>query len=293
MGRTRGAVKTHTGCAAAPHAAGYGGGAGRAPRRLTPHGPGPMIGAMVGPQPVPSPGSSPAPEPALSERDDTQRQATFVLTRFERWVLPRIAAALPPWVMPDHLTGVGIFGATLIAFSYFATRWTPAWLWIANLGLVIHWLGDSLDGTLARVRRHERPRYGFYIDHLTDAYSTTAIGLGLGFSPYMLLSVSLGIVIAYLVLSINVYLETHVFKVFRYGYGFVGPTEARLLLFGLNLVALVIGPLDFGIKGVEMTVFDVFGTAAALGMIGLLVKRAWRNLADLARLEPPGTPRRD
>lgn len=234
-----------------------------------------------------------APSPGPKEKGDAERQATFVLTRFERWALPRIATSLPRWVMPDHLTGLGVFGATLIAFSYFATRWSPAWFWVANAGLVIHWFGDSLDGTLARVRKHERPRYGFYLDHLTDAYSTTAIGLGLGFSPYMLLSVSLAIVIAYLILSINVYLETHVFKVFRYGYGVVGPTEARLVLLGLNLVALEIGPLDFGIRGVDMTVFDVFGAAAALGMIGLLVKRAWRNLSDLGRLEPPGTRRPD
>lgn len=228
-------------------------------------------------------------KPPAAPDKDAERQATFILTRFERWALPRIASSLPSWVMPDHLTALGVFGATLIGFCYFATRWSPAWFWVANLGLVIHWLGDSLDGTLARVRKHERPRYGFYLDHLTDAYSTTAIGLGLGFSPYMLLSVSLAIVIAYLILSINVYLETHVFKVFRYGYGFVGPTEARLVLLGLNLTALSIGPLDFGIRGIAVTVFDVFGTIAALGMIALLVTRAWRNLRDLGRLEPPGT----
>jgi len=224
---------------------------------------------------------------------DAERRATFVLTRFEKWALPRMAAALPRWVMPDHLTGIGVLGATLIAAAYLCTRWSPSWLWVANLGLIINWFGDSLDGTLARVRKHERPRYGFYLDHLTDAYSTTAIGLGLGFSPYMLLSTGLAIVIAYLILSINVYLETQVFKVFRFGYGIVGPTEARLILLGLNLVALVIQPRDFGIKGVGFTVFDVAGIAAALGMIALLATRARRNLAELGRLEPPGTPRRD
>jgi archaetidylinositol phosphate synthase len=236
------------------------------------------------------PGTERAPAPGAREKDDAERRATFVLTRFERWALPRIAAALPSWIMPDHLTGLGVFGATLIAVSYFCTRWTPAWLWVVNLGLVIHWLGDSLDGTLARVRKHERPRYGFYLDHLTDAYATTAIGLGLGFSPYMLLSVSLAIVIAYLILSINVYLETHVFKVFRYGYGMIGPTEARLVLLGLNLVALAIGPLGFTVRGVGFTVFDIAGVVAALVMIALLVTRAGRNLSTLARLEPPGTP---
>ncbi len=224
---------------------------------------------------------------------DAERQATFVLTRFEKWALPRMAAALPRWVMPDHLTALGVLGSTLIAAAYLCTRWSPSWLWVANLGLLLNWFGDSLDGTLARVRKHERPRYGFYLDHLTDAYSTIAIGLGLGFSPYMLVSTGLAIVIAYLTLSINVYLETHVFKVFRFGYGIVGPTEARLLLLGLNIVALLVGPLGFGIKGVGFTVFDVVGAAAALGMLALLVTRASRNLRELGRLEPPGTPRPD
>ncbi len=224
---------------------------------------------------------------------DAERQATFVLTRFEKWALPRMAAALPRWVMPDHLTGIGVFGATMIAAAYLCSRWSPLWLWVANLGLLINWFGDSLDGTLARYRKHERPRYGFYLDHLTDAYSTIAVGLGLGFSPYMLLSTGLAIVIAYLTLSINVYLETAVYKVFRFGYGIIGPTEARLLLIVLNLTALWVGPLDFGIKGIGFTVFDVVGIAAALGMIALLATRAGRNLRDLARLEPPGTPRRD
>jgi archaetidylinositol phosphate synthase len=224
---------------------------------------------------------------------DAERRATFVLTRFERWALPRIAASLPPWILPDHLTALGVFGATTIAAGYLCSRWSPAWLWLSNLGLVIHWLGDSLDGTLARVRRHERPRYGFYLDHLTDAYATIAIGVGLGFSPYMLLSVSLVLVVAYLVLSINVYLETHVFGVFRYGYGMLGPTEARVVLLLLNLLALVIGPLGFRLAGIGCTIFDVAGVLLAIGMTALLATRAGRNLATLGRLEPPATPRRD
>jgi phosphatidylglycerophosphate synthase len=233
------------------------------------------------------------PEAASGRPADAQRQATFVLTRFERWALPRIAASLPRWVLPDHLTALGVFGATLIAAGYLCTRWTPAWLWVVNLGLVIHWLGDSLDGTLARVRKHERPRYGFYLDHLTDAYATIVIGVGLGFSPYMLLSVSMSLVIAYLVLSINVYLETHVFGVFRYGYGIVGPTEARVVLLLMNLLALVVGPLAFEAAGVGFTLFDVVGVLLALGMIALLLTRAGRNLATLGRAEPSATPRRD
>ena len=227
-----------------------------------------------------------APDRAAPKAAEAERQSTFITTRFERWALPRIAAALPRWMLPDHLTAIGIFGATLITASYILSTRDPRWLWMANMGLVIHWFGDSLDGTLARTRKIERPRYGFYLDHLTDAYSTTAIGLGLGFSPFMLLSVGLAIVIGYLVLSINVYLETHVFGKFRYGYGVMGPTEARLVLMGLNLLALIIGPLRFNFLGIGLTAFDVLGILAALGMAGLLMRRVIRNLADLARDEP-------
>ena len=227
-----------------------------------------------------------APDRAEPKPAEAERQSTFITTRFERWALPRLAAALPRWMLPDHLTAIGIFGATLITVSYCLTTRDPHWLWMANAGLLIHWFGDSLDGTLARVRKIERPRYGFYLDHLTDAYSTTAVGLGLGFSPFMLLSVGLAIVIGYLVLSINVYLETHVYGKFRYGYGVFGPTEARLVLMGLNLLALLIGPLRFRILGIGLTAFDVLGILAALGMAALLMRRVVRNLGDLARAEP-------
>lgn len=216
------------------------------------------------------------------------RTSEFVLKRFERWALPRLAARLPAWVLPDHLTVLGLLASTAIGAAYALSNRNGLWLWVVNAALVVNWFGDSLDGTLARYRRIERPRYGYYLDHLTDAYSTLAIGLGLGFSPYMIIAVGLAIVIAYLLLSINVYLETHVFEEFRFSYGNLGPTEVRLLLIALNVTALSIGPLPFRIMGIEATVFDVFGLAAAFTMVALLLVRAGGNLRALARLEPPG-----
>lgn len=216
------------------------------------------------------------------------RTSEFVLKRFERWALPRLAARLPAWVLPDHLTVLGLLASTAIGAAYALSNRNELWLWVVNAALVVNWFGDSLDGTLARYRRIERPRYGYYLDHLTDAYSTLAIGLGLGFSPYMIIAVGLAIVIAYLLLSINVYLETHVFEEFRFSYGNLGPTEVRLLLIALNVTALSIGPLPFRIMGIEATVFDVFGLAAAFTMVALLLVRAGGNLRALARLEPPG-----
>ncbi len=215
-----------------------------------------------------------------------QRTSEFLLARFERRVLPALANALPAWVVPDHMTLLGLAASTAVAVGYILTNRSAAWLWLVNGALVANWFGDSLDGTLARVRRIERPRYGYYLDHLTDAYSTLAVGLGLGFSPYMLLSVGLGIAVAYLVLSINVYLETHAFGEFAASYGRLGPTEVRLILIALNTAALIRGPLPFTVAGIGMTVFDVIGVAVALGMILLLLGRVAGNLRALARLEP-------
>jgi phosphatidylglycerophosphate synthase len=229
--------------------------------------------------------------PGARQEGEHERTGGFALARFEAWALPRMARALPAWVTPDHLTGLGLLASTLIAVAYVLTNRNENWLWAVNVLLVVQWYGDSLDGTLARVRRIERPRYGYYLDHLTDAYSTLAIGLGLGFSPYMLLSVGLAISIGYLLLSINVYLETHVFGEFRLGHGLLGPTEARLLLMALNTLALLLTPMWFTFRGVTFTLFDVIGVAGALGMFGILVTRAAGNLRALSRLEPPGVRR--
>jgi len=225
--------------------------------------------------------------------NDPTRRATFVLSEAEKKLLVALAGRLPKWVLPDHLTLFGMLGSALVTASYLMSNHAVWWLWIANLGFVINWFGDSLDGTTARVRKIQRPRYGFYLDHLTDAFSTIAIGLGLGFSPYMLLSVGLAIVAGYLVLSINVYLESQVLGDFRFGYGVVGPTETRLILIALNTVAALVGPVPYKVMGVGATVFDLFGVLAVAGMLLMLGRRVARNLGHLAKLEPANTRQTD
>jgi archaetidylinositol phosphate synthase len=220
-----------------------------------------------------------------------QRTSDFMLGPFERAVLPKLAKALPNWVMPDHLTGLGLLASTAIAAAYMLSNRNPAWLWAASAALVVQWFGDSLDGTLARVRKTERPRYGYYLDHLTDAYSTLAIGLGLGLSPYMLLAVGLAVVTSYLILSINVYLETYVFGEFSFSYGKLGPTEVRVLLILLNSFAYFAGPRYFSLWNIDMTVVDVVGAVIAVSMLLMLLGRAAGNLRKLAELEPPGRKR--
>jgi archaetidylinositol phosphate synthase len=209
---------------------------------------------------------------------DAPRDKQFLLAAPEARVLEGIARRLPGWIKPDHLTALGVLAALGIAAAYVLSNGNEAWLWAASALLVVHWLGDSLDGTLARVRKAERPRYGYYLDHLVDAFATAAIGIGLGLSPHMLLAVGLAIVVAYLILSINTYLETHAFGTFTLGYGRLGPTEARLLLIGMNTL-LALGVLKFGL-------LDVVGIGLVAAMIAALVTRAARNLKRLAELEP-------
>lgn len=216
-----------------------------------------------------------------------QRTSQFILAGFERRVLPWLAARLPRGVVPDHLTALGLAASTFIAIAYMLSNRDARWLWAASAALVVQWFGDSLDGNLARFRKIERPRYGYYLDHLTDAYSTLAIGLGLGLSPYMLLAVGLAIVTAYLILSINVYLETYVFGEFSFSYGRIGPTEVRVILIGLNTAAFLVGAGQFTLWGIGMTVFDVVGAAIAIAMLLMLLVRAGGNLRKLAVLEPP------
>ncbi len=216
------------------------------------------------------------------------REKTFLLARPEARVLEWIARRLPRWVMPDHLTALGVLAAIGIAAAYVLSNRDPLWLWAAGGLLVVHWLGDSLDGTLARVRRTERRRYGYYLDHLVDAVATALIGIGLGLSPHMLLACGLAIVIAYLVLSINTYLETSALGVFSLGYGRLGPTEARIALVAVNVVlALGLVP-SFSVAGLGLGVLDVFGLGLAALMLGGLAVRVARNLRELARLEPAG-----
>jgi archaetidylinositol phosphate synthase len=212
---------------------------------------------------------------------DARRDLTFLLAEPERQVLRAIAIRLPAWVTSDHLTLVGVIGAVGAGVAYALSNLSAVWLVAASALLVVNWFGDSLDGTVARVRRTERPRYGYYLDHIVDAFATAAIGAGLGLSPYVDLGVALAVVVAYLVLSINVYLESAAFGVFRLGYGRIGPTEARIVLIIANTL------LALGSPGPMLTLVANWTLGLlALGMLVAAGGRITANLSALARLEP-------
>jgi len=215
-----------------------------------------------------------------------KRELTFLLANLERPVLMWLAARVPRTIRSNHLTVLGVLGATGAGVAYALTNYGHVWLWVASAMLIVNWVGDSLDGTLARVRGTQRPKYGYYLDHVVDAYSTAIIGLGLGLSPYVYLGIALGIVIVYLAMSINVYLESTVFGVFKISYGRIGPTEVRLILILLNTIAAITAgwPYPLGVP-VNRVANITLGIVLA-GMVLLFIGRFARNLYKLAKLEP-------
>jgi phosphatidylglycerophosphate synthase len=148
---------------------------------------------------------------------------------------------MPRWVTPDVLTWIGIIASILIFLSYALTNVSRYFLLLASFGFILNWFGDSLDGTLARYRHIERPRYGFLVDHYVDAISVVLIFIGLGLSPYVDLVVACMGAIAYLLLSIMVYLITYVTGVFQITNAKIGPTEVRLLAILANTTILIVG----------------------------------------------------
>ena len=144
---------------------------------------------------------------------------------------------------------------------------------------------------MARVRGVERPRYGYYLDHMTDAYSTVVIGVGIGLSHYIHMGLALGLVVLYLGLSVNVYLESQVLGRFRLAYGRVGPTEARIVLIGLNSALALYREVPATTWSVLTSTENVVAAVLVAGLLGLLVARFARNVYVLARMEPQSKQR--
>jgi phosphatidylglycerophosphate synthase len=194
---------------------------------------------------------------------------------------------MPPWINSDHLTLLGFAAMSLAGICYWLARWTPYALLLVVLCLVLNWLGDSLDGTLARVRNRLRPRYGFYVDHITDAFGTLFLVGGMGLSGYMSPTISAGLLIVYLLLSIQAYLAAYALGSFRLSYWKFSPTELRLLLIAGN-IALLYRPV-VSLFGRQFLLLDVGGFVGIAGMSLILIVSSIRNTVALYRAErlPP------
>jgi archaetidylinositol phosphate synthase len=200
-----------------------------------------------------------------------KRVNDILLGPLERPALKWLASHLPVWITPDICTWIGVLGSIIIMVSYILTGLNHNFLWLASLGFVINWLGDSLDGTLARFRNIERPIYGFFIDHVTDAGSQVMIFLGLGMTPYVRFDIACLTLIAYLLLSVLAYVRTCVVGEFRISYGRLGPTEIRVLAILLNTSMYFFAPrsLAFTVGTFGRFTFNAYDMV--VGMVALLL----------------------
>jgi phosphatidylglycerophosphate synthase len=201
----------------------------------------------------------------------------------EKRALLWLAARTPERVGPDHLTALGLAAQIGAGAGYALASWNRYWLLGVIACLALNWFGDSLDGTLARVRRRQRPRYGFYVDHMVDSFGALALMGGLALSGYMHPWIAIGLLIAFLMLSIQTYLATHALDEFRLSFWKFGPTELRILLAVGNL-ALLWKPM-IRVFGGEYRLFDVGGATGLAGMAVMVVVFTIENTVRLYREE--------
>jgi phosphatidylglycerophosphate synthase len=220
----------------------------------------------------------------MAEIEKHKRVHDMILGPLERPALQWLAARQPAWVSPDTLTGIGVIGSFVIFFSYWLTHQDPVFLWLASIGFVINWYGDSLDGTLARYRKIERPKYGFFVDHTVDSFSMAIIFIGLGLSAYVKLEVAALACIGYLLMSILSYVAAFVSGEFKISYARIGPTEMRLIAIIANIAVYFLGNPEVTIATLTLTVFDLLIAfiAAALFIVFIFSTAtealAWRKV---------------
>lgn len=215
-----------------------------------------------------------------------RRVNEILLAPLERPALQWLAAHLPEWVSPDVLTVIGIIGSVLIFVAYWLTGIDRNFLWLVNLGFVINWFGDSLDGTVARYRHIQRPSYGFFVDHTVDALSEVLVFVGLGLSPYVSLEVACLALIGYLLMSVLVYVRTYVDGVFKISYAKIGPTEMRLIAIVANTVVYFVGnpvlELPFG----TVSVYNLIGMIIAAALTIAFIVSTVAQAREYARIDP-------
>jgi phosphatidylglycerophosphate synthase len=216
---------------------------------------------------------------------DHVREHHSVLAAAEKRLLVAIAHRLPGAVTSDRLTLLAFGAMVLAGVAYALAADNRLWLWVAMGALVVNWFGDSLDGTVARVRRLERPRYGFYIDHVVDIVGITSLIAGLACSGFMNPVIALALLVAYLLVAGEVFLATSVHRVFRMSFGGFGPTELRIVL-AVGTYTLRHDPHVSLFGAGPLPLFDVGGIIAAAGLMVAMGISVWRNASYLARLEP-------
>lgn len=200
-----------------------------------------------------------------------KRETKTILSFLEKPALNWLVKNLPSSVTPDVLTVTGLLGSILTGLGYALTTFSAYYLWLANFGLLVNWFGDSLDGTTARFRHIERPKYGFFIDHTLDSVSMVLIGIGVGLSPYARFDFVLLALVGYLLMSIMVYIKTFVHGVFKLSYFGFGPTEVRVFIMLVNILIFYFGIGSYTVMNTELTFLDLAAVFFALILFSLFI----------------------
>ena len=230
----------------------------------------------------------------MEEKKQAKRIQTSILNPFEKKVLVHIAERLPARMTSDQLTFIGFVGSLIVATGYALSNLNLNWLWLASFGFVVNWFGDSLDGSLARVRNTQRKTYGFFIDHNVDVINECIMFLGVGLSPLVNLTFMMGVLVGYLMLSVYVYIDCYLKGEHRLTYAGLGPTEFRILAILVNCLFIFIPALtrikhhivlfhnefDFGIlDGIAVIVAALLFTFYLVSFI--------KDISYFKRIDPP------
>lgn len=222
-------------------------------------------------------------------KENAERIQTSILNAAEKKALIWLAERQPSWMTSDILTYTGVAAAVFYAFFCWLSNYNINYLWVSSFFLVVNWYGDSLDGTLARVRQTQRPKYGFFIDHSLDALTTCLFCIGVGLAPVMNLSIALFIMGGYLCMSIYTYLSTIIIGQFRLTYAGLGPTEVRLIIIAVFILYIYNPWSDVYVRilGQEWTVYDCVGALVAAILYGIYIGSLAKDLKMLSKIDPP------
>ncbi|WP_297645398.1 CDP-alcohol phosphatidyltransferase family protein [uncultured Bacteroides sp.] len=221
-------------------------------------------------------------------KEESNRIQTSLLNAMEKKVLVWLAERQPAWMTSDILTYTGVLGAVICAVGFILAHIDTGYLWLSSFGLFVNWYGDSLDGTLARVRHAQRPIYGFFIDHTLDAVTICIMCIGAGLSPMFRLDVAMLVLAGYLVLSIYTYISTILKDEFRLTYGSFGPTEFRLAVILMNTIFMYTPLSEFSwvVCGQALGVFDIMGLLISLFLFGAWLSQFLTDRRMLSERDP-------
>jgi len=205
----------------------------------------------------------------------------------ERPILQWLCAHMPVWVNPDILTAIGVCGGLIIAVSYWLCNFDKNFLWLADVGFVVNWFGDSLDGSLARYRKIERFRYGYFVDHTLDTLTQTMICIGLGLSPFVGFNYAMLALVGYLQLGILTFVNAAVTGVLKMSYGKIGPTEIRVIIVGANAIFYFVGNPTIDLSVVNISLFNLIVLGITVGFFIYFIVFTLTQAMELHKQDRP------